>query len=110
MSDCFDIVLADGLCTSLSSRTSPTIFGDVQLNPVAQVVEHNDVLALCIFPFCCASAGQRLDTGFIVGQFACLPRIDDAAIVQNVCVVGNLQTHSCILLNQQHRNSFASHL
>ena len=52
----------------------------------------------------------EFDARVIGGELPRRPRVDDAAIVQHVGVVGDLQTHPRVLLDEEHGNSFAPHL
>src|SRR6516165_2678185 len=61
-------------------------------------------------PFFRACAGERLDPRLVGGELGRRTGIDDAAVVEHIGVVGNLQAHSGILLDQQDRNAFVAHL
>jgi hypothetical protein len=61
-------------------------------------------------PLIGACASERLDPRFIGGEFARRPGIDDVTVVENIGVVGDVQAHPHILLDQEHRDAFRPHL
>src|ERR1700738_3206458 len=61
-------------------------------------------------PFLSTGAGERLHPRLVGGELGRRTGIDDAAVIEHVGVVGNLQTHPGILLDEEDRNPFAAHL
>src|SRR5262249_48677071 len=60
-------------------------------------------------PFLGAGTGERADPCVIGRKLACRAGIDHGAVIQHIGVVGNLQTHARILLDQQHGDALGLH-